>query len=165
MCVCVCTHACVCICMCERMLIEACFDCVWVLCLVTGYVLHFGEISHKRVHYCYVMITFFFFSITTTLRVQPARQMWPSSPVSPGSHRVWCIAGTFTAIILSLFSSARSVSKSPADLSTRHLAPYYTCAALPRNYSDRHTLLVNTFQLPQDSLMITETYNKLAWWG
>ena len=28
-----------------------CFDCALVLCFVMGYVLQFGEIAHKRVHY------------------------------------------------------------------------------------------------------------------
>ena len=31
-------------------LAEVCFDCVLVLCIVTGYVFLFGEIAHKRVH-------------------------------------------------------------------------------------------------------------------
>ena len=30
---------------------EVCFDCVLVLCFVMGYVLKFGEIANKRVHY------------------------------------------------------------------------------------------------------------------
>ena len=48
-CVCVraCMHACVSVCVC--VLLEVCFDCVLVLC----FVLQFGEIAHKRVHYYY----------------------------------------------------------------------------------------------------------------
>ena len=32
------------------MLAEVCFDC-FILCFVMGYVLQFGEIAHKTVHY------------------------------------------------------------------------------------------------------------------
>ena len=31
--------------------VKVCFDRVWALCTVVGYVLRFGEIVHKRVHY------------------------------------------------------------------------------------------------------------------
>ena len=56
-CVYVCMHACVSVCVracvpaCVRacVLLEVCFDCVLVLC----FVLQFGEIAHKRVHYHY----------------------------------------------------------------------------------------------------------------
>ena len=34
-------------------LAEVCFDCVLILCFVMGYVLQFGEMAHKRVHYYY----------------------------------------------------------------------------------------------------------------
>ena len=33
--------------------VEVCFDCVSVLCFVMGYMLHFGETAHKRLHYYY----------------------------------------------------------------------------------------------------------------
>ena len=58
-CVCVCcvyVHVCVCVCVCVRACtcVEVCFDCVLVLCFVMGYVLQFGKIAHRRVHFYYV---------------------------------------------------------------------------------------------------------------
>ena len=41
-----------CMCVCVCLLAEVCFDC-FVLCFVMGYVLQFGETSHKRL--CYHM--------------------------------------------------------------------------------------------------------------
>ena len=38
---------------CTYVLAEICFDC-FVFCCVMGCVLHFGEIAHKRIPYCYV---------------------------------------------------------------------------------------------------------------
>ena len=58
-CVCVCVRACVrararlCVSMCARALAKVCFDCVLVLCFVMGYMLQFGEIADKIVHYYY----------------------------------------------------------------------------------------------------------------
>ena len=40
-----------CVCVCAR---GVCFDCV---CFVVGCALQFGEIAHKRVHYCIITIT------------------------------------------------------------------------------------------------------------
>ena len=47
-CVCVCV-VCVCVCVCVHVLTFVLT--VWVLCFVMGYVLQFGEIAHRRVHY------------------------------------------------------------------------------------------------------------------
>ena len=33
---------------------EVCFDCALLLCFVMGYVLQFGEVADKRVHYYYI---------------------------------------------------------------------------------------------------------------
>ena len=44
------------VCVRARALGEVCFDCVLVLCFVMGYVLQFGEIAHKRVHYYYIIL-------------------------------------------------------------------------------------------------------------
>ena len=54
----------------------------------------------------------FFFSIATALRVQSARWMWLSSPVSPRCCRVWCvyIAGLPLATRLFLLSADAGIS-------------------------------------------------------
>ena len=61
-CVCVCVRACVraCVLACVLACVRACVLCVefgLVLYFVMGYVLQFGEIAHKRVHYycCYYL--------------------------------------------------------------------------------------------------------------
>ena len=50
-CVYVCVYICVCACVWvhKHMLSEVCFDCVLFLGFVMGYVLQFGEITHKRI--------------------------------------------------------------------------------------------------------------------
>ena len=52
----------------------------------------------------------FFFSIAATLRVQSARWMWRSSPVSPCCRRVWCVAGLPLATHLFLLSAEAGIS-------------------------------------------------------
>ena len=47
----------------------------------------------------------FCFSIATTLRVQCARWLWPSSPVPPCCHRVWCVTGLLLATHMFLLSA------------------------------------------------------------
>ena len=58
-CVCVCARARVSARM--RALAQCCFDCVLVLCFVVGYVLQFGELAHKCVHYHYYYYYYYTF--------------------------------------------------------------------------------------------------------
>ena len=50
-----CVRACVCVCayMHAHAFDWVCFDYVLILCFVMGYVLQFGEITCKRIHYYY----------------------------------------------------------------------------------------------------------------
>ena len=56
-CACVCVH--VCVCACARASLFGCS----ILCFVMGYVLQFGEIAHKRVHYYYDVVNITFLSV------------------------------------------------------------------------------------------------------
>ena len=47
----------------------------------------------------------FCFLIATTLRVQCTRWLWPSSPVPPCCHRVWCVTGLLLATHMFLLSA------------------------------------------------------------
>ena len=46
---------CVCACVCVCVIMCVCFDCVLILCFVTGHVLHSGETAHKRACYVFIM--------------------------------------------------------------------------------------------------------------
>ena len=61
-------------------------------------------------------------SITTTLRVQSARWMWPSSPVPPCCCWVRCVDGLLLATLFLLLSAEASISSvyvQPSDLQDR----------------------------------------------
>ena len=60
MCVCVCVCVCVCF-------MEACFDCVLVLCVVMGYVLQFEEIAHDLKEYAIISINIIIILTLTSL--------------------------------------------------------------------------------------------------